>query len=748
MQKSKKFVVLATYAVAVLCLLAGLFLPLFEGKSLLALQLPDVFKSLLNKNLGEGSKYAAIVYHVNFFGADKAVDFRALVIVLYAVVTALSLVALLPAILSVRKEGKLAIKLYYAVEIAAVTVLSLYLIIALQFYPDIAIHYNMIIALGGAFAALVVLCAMDKGKKGIVKIVLFLLSSIALLSLFNFVFILDKVNDFTKITEKIKLGSGLVDYGDGAGYLATLYTQKLSDILALQPDAKHKALLMLAALCATAVVVNYVIDTVRLGTGSGKPEKKTVKILNVVRYGLGFALAICVLATTLICKANVGIMLIILMAAVAIQLVIVLIRFILSVVKKPEAEKAVEDADEITIWKEPEPAKLTETVSSTAEEIAAEPSFENYEEEIDLTPPLDGVPEDGEIEEVVAAPEKEIAEEEIKDEPADEKPEEEEISPERFTGPLYTEPTENFKNEPVYVEPDVMPDDPTKDDTQYIENPEVVPEISVSPIPEGESSEEEKAEETVEEVLPENIPEEDDDDDEPIDEPVAEEPVTEEPDTDEPATEEPVAEKAEVDEPAKDVTEPYNPYMHRDNPFRAYENNSQSEPYNPYTQRKPANPFEKTYKAFEPKPAEPKPVEKQVEKPVEKPVQRTYKPYESATEKRNDVRPLQPRPIIQEFKPVPPVNEQPPKDPHIYTINTIYAGPMDDFIRKLSNDERIEFAKTFIEKNRGDLGNLPDYVVGGDNKKFFNVAFIYLGRIRGLVSDGLLNKMYKELNML
>ena len=73
---------------------------------------------------------------------------------------------------------------------------------------------------------------------------------------------------------------------------------------------------------------------------------------------------------------------------------------------------------------------------------------------------------------------------------------------------------------------------------------------------------------------------------------------------------------------------------------------------------------------------------------------------------------------------------------------------MDDFIRKLSNDEQIEFAMTFIEKSKGDLSNLPEYVVGGENKKFFNAVFIYLGRLRGMISDGLLNKMFRELNML
>lgn len=55
---------------------------------------------------------------------------------------------------------------------------------------------------------------------------------------------------------------------------------------------------------------------------------------------------------------------------------------------------------------------------------------------------------------------------------------------------------------------------------------------------------------------------------------------------------------------------------------------------------------------------------------------------------------------------------------------------------------------TFIEKSKGDVGNIPEYVIGGNNKKFFSSVFIYLGRIRGMITDGLLNKMFKELDML
>lgn len=79
----------------------------------------------------------------------------------------------------------------------------------------------------------------------------------------------------------------------------------------------------------------------------------------------------------------------------------------------------------------------------------------------------------------------------------------------------------------------------------------------------------------------------------------------------------------------------------------------------------------------------------------------------------------------------------------IYNVN-LYNGPLDDFIKKLSNDERIEFAKIFLEKNNPDLSPIPDYEVGGNNAKFFSNVMIYYARVRDLVTEGLMNKMYKE----
>lgn len=84
----------------------------------------------------------------------------------------------------------------------------------------------------------------------------------------------------------------------------------------------------------------------------------------------------------------------------------------------------------------------------------------------------------------------------------------------------------------------------------------------------------------------------------------------------------------------------------------------------------------------------------------------------------------------------------------VYTAKEVYRGPTDSFISRLTDSEKIEFAKMFLEKINGSYANIPDYVIGGDNKEFFSSIFIYLGKFRSLLSDGLMNKIYEELNLL
>ncbi|MBE7088694.1 MAG: hypothetical protein E7370_04180 [Clostridiales bacterium] len=81
----------------------------------------------------------------------------------------------------------------------------------------------------------------------------------------------------------------------------------------------------------------------------------------------------------------------------------------------------------------------------------------------------------------------------------------------------------------------------------------------------------------------------------------------------------------------------------------------------------------------------------------------------------------------------------------VYTVAPIYHGPSDSFMNTLTVEEKIEFSQIFIEKKNGSFANVPDYVINGDNSAFFSAIFIYLGKFRGMLSDGLMSKMYAQL---
>jgi len=67
----------------------------------------------------------------------------------------------------------------------------------------------------------------------------------------------------------------------------------------------------------------------------------------------------------------------------------------------------------------------------------------------------------------------------------------------------------------------------------------------------------------------------------------------------------------------------------------------------------------------------------------------------------------------------------------------------DPFIASLSNEEREQFTNLFILKCQGEMKNLPDYEVGGENSDFFRKVFVFLGQYRDRIPDGLLAKMYQ-----
>lgn len=666
-KKFNKYVLLATYCIAVVCLLAGLFVPLFDGNKMLALQLPDALNTLAGRNIiATENKFAlAGLSIINFGSATFSLDFGALVVILYAAVTALALIAVIPAGIAFRKSAKAGSAIAYTFEVAAVIVLSLYVFVELFLYPEIKTSYNMLIALGGALLMLIILGIANKKSTGVAKLFLFLLSAIAVLMLFDFATIIPALKD---IRNSIHLYPALYhDEGNylGIKFLDMLFSGDFGGAFAAITDTKLKTAIMLGTIASLTVILNYVIDVISLATDA----KDKGLLFNVVRYVFELMVLVSLAITVAISGYGMGLFLIIIAVSALLRFAISLTRRLLAV-KRAKLAKEFEDAPMFARPSKPQKRRVEEHYDDiivdvpnvTPEDIpfvGAEPIE------------IDDHPVDGEEQIALFEPVPEPVPVELPEEvPLAENPDEIQMEIDDAWHP--DEPEETY-GEPLPAEEPAAFEPETFEEPVWNLNPEPVPQYEPEPAPVYE---------------PEPIPE-------PV---IAHEPAVVPEVKPEPA---PAVVPEVKPEPAPAVIPEVKP---------------------------------------EPAPA----------------VVPEVKP-ESAPAVVPEVKPEPAPAVVPEVKPEPkpePVRTFNPVQHYafgpdgelIYTIR--YGGPSDDFIDKLTNDEKIEFAMTFIEKSKGDVGNIPEYVIGGNNKKFFSSVFIYLGRIRGMITDGLLNKMFKELDML
>lgn len=651
-KKTNRYGVLTVYLIALVCLLMGLFLPLYNGKGILALCLPDIINRVANSVIISSDKTIDFAYQVNLFGLH--IDAGAYVMLLFFIVTFLALIALIPLAIQVAKDKKKNCVLEYIVLVATAFVISAYVLIALQL--DTGVSYNMVIAYGGVVFALVVLGFMNKGKTGVAKFFLFLLSALAVLTLFDYAVVIPSLADgLNGLGDKINMYPSFYFVDEvnfhGTSFIATLLgvsDATFGDTLTVLAEAKYKAAFVLGTITALVAVFNYFTDLTALTTNA----KKCGLLFNIVRYGLEFASAVCLIITVLICKYGMGLFLVLLAALALVRLAISIVRFILYLKRKKEEESdAADDAQTLHFAK---PTKAPKAYAAKPE-----PAAEEIPEEKPSVPEFAGA-EPITVENAVPVPEEE--------------------QPEQM----------------AFIEDAKLAPPPAEEETVEIkENPDEV-QMEIAAI------------EQVQPVIVEPL--------KPL-EPLKAEPV-----------------------------KPLEPL----------------EPLQPLKPLEPLRPAESELKPLEPlQPLEPLRSDGEV---AEK-----HEPAQSEPERSEIFAPVHAEPIAEvkpaeEVKPEPapaPVEERKPEPApapeRVYTpvydsdngvYNLRYGGPYDAFISKLTNDEKIEFAMTFIERKKGDVSNLPEYIIGGDNRKFFNSVFIYLGRLRGLISDGLLNKMFKELNMM
>ena len=74
-------------------------------------------------------------------------------------------------------------------------------------------------------------------------------------------------------------------------------------------------------------------------------------------------------------------------------------------------------------------------------------------------------------------------------------------------------------------------------------------------------------------------------------------------------------------------------------------------------------------------------------------------------------------------------------------LATLVGNGFDAFMFNLTDKEKEEFIDLYIIRCKGRMPEIPAYVVGGDNREFFNKVFIYLGQYREKISSVLLSKM-------
>lgn len=89
-----------------------------------------------------------------------------------------------------------------------------------------------------------------------------------------------------------------------------------------------------------------------------------------------------------------------------------------------------------------------------------------------------------------------------------------------------------------------------------------------------------------------------------------------------------------------------------------------------------------------------------------------------------------------------------PQQPPVYGQQPYYANNYipDAFFSSLTPAEKDEFDRLFISRIYGENKRLPAYTIGGDNREFFTKVFVFMGRYRNVISDGLLEKIYNYSN--
>lgn len=341
---------LITYAIALVCLLAGLFVPLngagFSVQAMIALQLPAALNSIVPLDFLQASATNyPLLYSYDLTLGGFTLDIGALLILLYALVTLCGIIALIPAIVNtVKRGGKKNIALNAAsfIEICASVVLALVLFFELgDALSDGTVAnftcYALLIAFGGAWLMLALQALRYKKSSGAIKFLLMLISLITVIfALYNVENLFPFMASGLEAIKSEQLGTGLIGDGSAMEYVAEFIAAPLAANPAL-------ATLQITVIAVTYLTIaNFLLDVM----GLGKTTNYFMLVANLVRYALEFVLAIIIIILPFCMDGyTLGLFAIVLAASALISFLINLGRT-LSYKKKEAADEDLFDGEE------------------------------------------------------------------------------------------------------------------------------------------------------------------------------------------------------------------------------------------------------------------------------------------------------------------------------------------------------------------------------------------------------------------
>lgn len=364
--KNRKIVTVITYSIALLCMLAGLFVPLFgtagEGVKIIDRMyfkyVIGVFNALLfpfaKKNVINLPADGFFVPLMPFQDPTKFSS-AALALTVFAIVCVLGLIMLIP-VLAGNSAKRTSAVCAYAVELLALLSSGWFVFFALTEFAwgTSWIAYNFVITFCGVLLVMMIQSIYNKGGLGVTKIILFILSALIFFFLINVSILPEGAGKvFSSLSKAFGSGEAAA-FVNGSLFEVGINGTEFIDLLKTpELQLMDKILCIVCGILTCMCLFNFAFDALEIVTGSKYDKEgvindnKPMNVIAIIRYVLALLLAIGVIVLALIAKEKKpGIFLYIVTLLIAIQLIFAIVRAAVLASKRRKATQKAEDEED------------------------------------------------------------------------------------------------------------------------------------------------------------------------------------------------------------------------------------------------------------------------------------------------------------------------------------------------------------------------------------------------------------------